>query len=65
MIESWTMSERTYEPQKSFYSYGGSFDQISSMGMDGNNSMYGGNGNQQAGREAYMEYSWLFNGRRK
>jgi len=65
MIESWTMSERTYEPQKSFYSYGGSFDQISSMGMDGNNSMYGGNSNQQAGREAYMEYSWLFNGRRK
>jgi hypothetical protein len=65
MIESWTMAERTYEPQKSFYSYGGSFDQISSMGMDGNNSMYGGNGNQQAGREAYMEYSWLFNGRRK
>jgi hypothetical protein len=65
MIESWTMAERTYEPQKSFYSYGGSFDQISSMGMDGSNSMYGGNSNQQAGREAYMEYSWLFNGRRK
>jgi hypothetical protein len=65
MIESWTMAERTYEPQKSFYSYGGSFDQISSMGMDGSNSMYGGNTNQQIGREAYMEYSWLFNGRRK
>jgi hypothetical protein len=65
MIDSWTMSERTYEPQKSFYSYGGSFDQIGSMGMDGSNSTYGGNGNQQAGREAYMEYSWLFNGRRK
>jgi hypothetical protein len=65
MIESWTMSERTYEPQKSFYSYGGSFDQIGSMGMDGSNSMYGGNTNQQVGREAYMEYSWLFNGRKK
>ena len=65
MIESWTMAERTYEPQKSFYSYGGSFDQISSMGMDGNNSMYGGNTNQQVGREAYMQHSWLFNGRRK
>ena len=65
MIESWTMAERTYEPQKSFYSYGGSFDQIGSMGMDGSNSMYGGNTNQQIGREAYMEYSWLFNGRRK
>jgi hypothetical protein len=65
MIESWTMAERTYEPQKSFYSYGGSFDQISSMGMDGSNSMYGGNTNQQVGKEAYAEYSWLFGGRRK
>ena len=65
MIESWTMAERTYEPQKSFYSYGGSFDQISSMGMDASNSMYGGNTNQQIGKEAYMEYSWLFGGRRK
>ena len=65
MIESWTMAERTYEPQKSFYSYGGSFDQIGSMGMDSSNSMYGGNTNQQVGREAYMEYSWLFNGRKK
>ena len=51
--------------KKSFYSYGGSFDQIGSMGMDGSNSMYGGNTNQQVGREAYMEYSLLFNGRRK
>jgi hypothetical protein len=65
MIESWTMAERTYEPQKSFYSYGGSFDQISSMGMDGSNSMYGANTNQQVGKEAYAEYSWLFGGRRK
>jgi hypothetical protein len=65
MIESWTMAERTYEPQKSFYSYGGSFDQISSMGVDGNNSMYGGNTNQQIGKEAYAEYSWLFGSKRK
>ena len=28
MMESWTLSERTYEPQKSYYSYGSSFDQI-------------------------------------
>ena len=64
-MESWTLSERTYEPNKSFYSYGTVFDQISSMGMDSSNSMYGGNSNRQAGKEAYMEYSWLFNGRRK
>jgi hypothetical protein len=63
MLESWTLSERTYEPNKSFYSYGGSFDQIGAMGTD--NSMYGGNSSQQLGKEAYQEYSWLFGSKRK
>jgi hypothetical protein len=58
MMESWTLSERTYEPQKSFYSYGQAFDQIGSMGMD--NSMYGSNRSQQVSSEHYKEYSWLF-----
>ena len=26
MIDSWMLSERTYEPKKSFYSYGMAFD---------------------------------------
>jgi len=62
MLESWTVTERTYEPQKSFYSYGTAFDQIGSMGMDG---MMGGLPQQtNATKEQYKEYSWLFNKRR-
>jgi len=34
MLESWVMSERTYEPQKTFYSYGTSLDPIGSMQTD-------------------------------
>lgn len=59
MLDSWTMSERTYEPNKSFYSYGTSFDQIGSMGMD-NNQIYHQNNPSGVPREAYKEYSWLF-----
>jgi hypothetical protein len=61
MLESWTISERTYEPNKSFYSYGTAFDQIGSMGMDIN-------GLPQiissASKEQYKEYSWLFSKRK-
>jgi len=63
MLESWTVSDRTYETSKSFYSYGTVFDQISSMGMDNNNRQVGIN-NQSVPKEAYQEYSWLFGGRR-
>jgi len=57
MMESWTMSERTYEPQRSLYSYGGSFDQISGMYMD--NSQYG-NGFNSPTLDQYKENAWLF-----
>jgi hypothetical protein len=61
MLESWTVSERTYEPNKSFYSYGTAFDQIGSMGVDAN-------GIQQlhspATKDNYREYSWLFSKRK-
>ena len=59
MLESWTMTERTYEPNKSFYSYGTAFDQIGSMGMD-NNQIYYQNNPSNVPKEAYKEYSWLF-----
>ena len=36
MIESWALSERTYESNKTFYSYGTSFDPIGSMQTDPN-----------------------------
>jgi hypothetical protein len=58
MMESWTLSERTYEPNKSFYSYGTVFDQISNMSIDSggvrkplNNTLT---------KDSYREYSWLF-----
>jgi hypothetical protein len=63
MIESWALSERTYEPNKTFYSYGTSFDQIGSMGMD-NNQIYHGNNPNNATKESYQENAWLFGGRR-
>ena len=63
MLDSWTMSERTYETSKSFYSYGTAFDQIGSMGTD-NNSLYYQDNNMNVSKQAYQENSWLF-GRRK
>ena len=59
MMESWTLSERTYEPNKSFYSYGTVFDQISSMGIDGM-PMRMNPGQMTVQKEAYKEYNWLF-----
>ena len=63
MLESWVLSERTYEPQKSFYSYGGSFDQIGSMGID--NILQQQQKNPiDVPRDAYSQYSWLFGKKR-
>lgn len=61
MIESWVLSERTYEANKSFYSYGTVFDQIGAM-SDGSPIM---SNNQQASKQAYSEYSWLFGKKRQ
>ncbi len=61
MLESWTVSERTYEPNKSFYSYGTAFDQIGSMGMDNHPAFPQQNGSS---KEQYKEYSWLFGKKR-
>lgn len=65
MIESWTVNERTYEPNKSFYSYGTTFDPVGFMQTDPTRSYY----NQQINpmnipKDAYKEYSWLFGKRR-
>lgn len=61
MLESWTLSERTYEPNKSFYSYGTAFDQIGSMSMDNNPGLTRDTG---ASKEQYKQYSWLFGKKR-
>lgn len=54
MLESWTVSERTYEPNKSFYSYGAAIDQIGGMSTGETNY------NNTANKDMYKEYSWLF-----
>jgi hypothetical protein len=61
MLESWTVTERTYEPNKSFYSYGTAFDQIGSMGMDNHPAFPQQNGSS---KEQYKEYAWLFGKKR-
>jgi hypothetical protein len=59
MLESWTMTERTYEPNKSFYSYGTAFDQIGSMNM-GNQNIYHQNNSMNVSKDVYRENMWLF-----
>jgi hypothetical protein len=63
MIESWVLSERTYEPQKSFYSYGQAFDPMGAMTSDGQpidgNPLFA-NENTNVAKQQYKEYSWLF-----
>jgi len=61
MLESWTITERTYEPNKSFYSYGTAFDQIGSMSSDNNSMLTRDN---IASKEHYKQYSWLFGKKR-
>ena len=64
MLDSWTMTERSYETNKSFYSYGTAFDQIGSMGTDNNNLYYKDN-IMNVSKQTYQENSWLFGGRRR
>jgi hypothetical protein len=59
IIESWAMSERTYEPQKAFYSYGPSLDMIGSMAMD-NQQIYHQDNPMNNSKQSYNEYKWLF-----
>jgi hypothetical protein len=56
MLDSWVLSERTYEASKTFYSYGTTFDPIGSMASEG----FGGGQPQTPNKQAYGEYSWLF-----
>lgn len=62
MLESWVMSERTYEPETSHYSYGGTFDQIGTMTIDGSpNQLTSGS----PSKNQYQQYSWLFGTNKK
>lgn len=63
MIDSWMLSERTYEPNKSAYSYGKAFDPFgvvdASTGRPIPNPLFENN-TMTARKEMYQEYSWLF-----
>lgn len=58
MLESWTMSERTYEVNKGHYSYGSTFDPIGSMATDP--SFFYKDNPMGVPKERYKEFSWLF-----
>jgi hypothetical protein len=62
MLESWVMSERTYEVNKSFYSYGQSMDPLGALQM--NDGLYHSNNPMNSNKEMYKEYSWLFKKKR-
>lgn len=61
MMEAWTLSERSYEPNKSIYSYGRAFDPLGAM--NGNvpldNPLFK-NDIMIAQKDQYKKYSWLF-----
>jgi hypothetical protein len=58
MLESWTMSERTYEVNKSHYSYGTSLDPIGAMATDP--SFFHQGNPHNVPKDNYSEFSWLF-----
>jgi len=63
MMESWVLSEREYDPQQSFYSYGKAFDPLGTMTLDGrpvdDNPLFQ-NDTVQSAKQQYKNYSWLF-----
>lgn len=67
MIDSWMLSERTYEPNKSIYSYGKAFDPLGAIdantGRPIPNPLFN-NDTMKGRRELYEQYSWLFGKRR-
>lgn len=63
MMESWMLSERSYEPSKSIYSYGRAFDPLGAINADTGrpveNPLFQ-NDIMKSRRQLYTEYSWLF-----
>lgn len=63
MIESWMLSERTYEPNKSAYSYGRAFDPFGVVSADTGkpveNPLFQ-NESLKTRKQMYKDYAWLF-----
>jgi len=68
IMESWMLSERTYEPNQSFYSYGRAFDPLGTMTTDGrpvhDNPLFR-NDQVKNLKQQYEHFSWLFGGLNK
>jgi hypothetical protein len=62
VIDSWMLSERTYEVNKSFYSYGQTIDPLGALQT--NDSLYHAGNPMNNNKEMYKEYSWLFGKKR-
>jgi sRNA-binding regulator protein Hfq len=62
VIDSWMLSERTYEVNKSFYSYGQTMDPLGALQT--NDSLFHANNPMNNTKEMYKEYSWLFGRKR-
>ena len=64
IMEAWMLSEKTYEPNKSIYSYGRAFDPMGVISIDGNgmvkeNPLFQNDVMKDA-KQLYKDYSWLF-----
>ena len=60
MLNSWVMSQKTYDTEKSFYSYGSVLDAVGSMTTQSNEVVFHEYNPMDVPKDAYREYSWLF-----
>jgi hypothetical protein len=58
MLDSWVLSERTYETNKTFYSYGTSFDPLGALQT--NDAFFHMDNPTNDPKKIYKEYAWLF-----
>lgn len=55
MLESWVVSEKSYDPNELYYSYGRDMDSVGRMFTENNPAMPNSDN-----KKIYSEYSWLF-----
>jgi len=60
MLDSWALTERSYETEKTFYSYGAALDAIGAMSSQPHEQIFHEQNPSNVGRESYREYAWLF-----
>lgn len=59
MLESWALSERSYNVNNSFYSYGTALDAVGGLTTN-NEKIYYDQAPMNVPKDAYKEYGWLF-----